>query len=133
VARGGYAVKGDETVVADEAVTITIVTLATVLTDAGNVALVLPAGIVTELGTDATAVLPLESGITTPPVGAAVVAVTVPVARRPLPMTRSASAFPSLEIYMYDSDGAQLLYTYDSKGAGTNFTDLNRTIYLNDK
>ena len=71
-------------------ITVTTVTLATVLADAGNVALVLPAGIVTELGTDATAALPLESEITTPPVGAAVVAVTVPV--EVFPLTTEAGA-----------------------------------------
>lgn len=50
---------------------------------------------------------------------------------QPTKVYGSPSAFPSLEVYMYDSDGAHLVYFYDSKAAGTNFTDLQRTIYLN--
>jgi len=57
---------------------------ATTDVDTENVALVLPAGIVTEVGTDAAAASPLESEITTPPVGADVAAVTVPVEMFPL-------------------------------------------------
>lgn len=44
-----------------------------------------------------------------------------------------ASAFPSLEIYMYDSSGAHLVYSYDSKAAGKNVTNITDSIYLNDK
>jgi hypothetical protein len=81
----GFTVKTDETAVAEEAVIVTPDALATLPDETENVALVLPAGIVTEDGTDATAELPLESDKTTPPVGAGPAATTVPV--EPFPLT----------------------------------------------
>jgi len=69
---------------ADEAVIVTSVAVATLPEVTENVALVLPAEIVTEDGTEATAELPLESETITPPVGAAVAATTVPVELFPL-------------------------------------------------
>jgi hypothetical protein len=44
-----------------------------------------------------------------------------------------ASAFPALEIYMYDSSGSHLVYSYDSKAAGKNVLNITDNIYLNDK
>ncbi len=80
----GFTVKTDETAVAEEAVIVTPVAVATLPEETENIALVLPAGIVTEDGTDATEAVPLESEITTPPVGADIAAVTVPVDVFPL-------------------------------------------------
>jgi hypothetical protein len=80
----GFTVKTDETAVA-EAVIMTPVAVATLPEETGNVTLVLPAGIVTEDGTDTTAELPLKSDKTTPPVGAGPAATTVPV--EPFPLT----------------------------------------------
>jgi hypothetical protein len=81
----GFTVKTDETAVAEEAVIVTPVAATTLPEEAENVTLVLPAGIVTEDGTDTTAELPLESDTTTPPVGAGAAATTVPV--EPFPLT----------------------------------------------
>ena len=81
----GFTVKTDETAVADEAVIVTPVAVATLPEETENVALVLPAGIVTEDGTDTTAEVPLESDMTMPPVGAGPTATTVPV--EPFPLT----------------------------------------------
>jgi ABC-type methionine transport system permease subunit len=80
----GFTVKTDETSVAEEAVIVTAVAVATLPDETENVALVLPAGIVTEDGTTAAA-LPLETDMTTPPVGAGPTATTVPV--EPFPLT----------------------------------------------
>jgi hypothetical protein len=66
----GSTVNGDDTDVADEAVIVTTVAVATLDANTENVALLLPAVIATVAGTDATAVLLLESETTTPPVGA---------------------------------------------------------------
>jgi hypothetical protein len=81
----GFTVKTDEAGVADEAVMVTPVAVVTLPDKTENVALVLPAGIVTDDGTDKTAELPLESDMTTPPVGAGPTAATVPV--EPFPLT----------------------------------------------
>jgi hypothetical protein len=56
----------------------TAVDAETAMVAAVKVALVLPAGTVTVLGTDATAVLLLVSGTDMPPPGAAAFSVTVP-------------------------------------------------------
>jgi hypothetical protein len=64
---------------------VTAVLVATEDVVAANVAFVVPAAMVTEAGTFATAVLLLESVTTAPPAGAAAVSVTVPV--DPLPPT----------------------------------------------
>jgi hypothetical protein len=61
------------------ALTVEIVAVVTVLVVAVKVAEIWPAGIVREAGTDATG-LELASVILTPPVGAAAVSFTVPVA-----------------------------------------------------
>jgi hypothetical protein len=81
----GFTVKTDEAGVADEAVIVTPVAVVTLPDKTENVALVLPAGIVTDDGTDTTAESPLESDTTTPPVGAGPTAATVPV--EPFPLT----------------------------------------------
>ncbi len=80
----GFTVKTDETAVAEEAVIVTPVAVATLPEETENMAVVLPAGIVTEDGSGATEAAPLEREITTPPVGAGIVAVTVPVEMFPL-------------------------------------------------
>ena len=58
---------------------VTGVLLVTGLVVTVNVAVVVPDGTVTLAGTWATAVLPLDSATTAPPVGAAAANVTVPV------------------------------------------------------
>jgi len=66
-----------------EPVRVTDVEFATVFVVIGNVAVVAPAGIVTLAGTDATAGSLLDRAIVAPPVGAAIVSVTVPVEELP--------------------------------------------------
>jgi hypothetical protein len=85
----GFTVKTDETSVAEEAVIVAAVAVATLPDETENVALVLPAGIVTEDGTTAAALL-LESDMTAPPVGAGPTATTVPV--EPFPLTTELGA-----------------------------------------
>jgi hypothetical protein len=75
----------------------TPVALVTVPDTAEKVALVCPAAIVTEDGTDAAALL-LKSVITTPPVGAALAATTVPVDVFPLTTEAGAKLSPEREI-----------------------------------
>ncbi|MGA2648574.1 MAG: hypothetical protein ABSF15_28155 [Candidatus Sulfotelmatobacter sp.] len=84
-AAAGFTVRVDEIDVAEVAVIVTPVADATLPEETENVVLVLPAGIVTEDGTDAAAELPLASDMTTPPVGAGLTATTVPV--EPFPLT----------------------------------------------
>ena len=81
----GFTVKTDETAVAEEAVIVTPVAVATLPEETENVTLVFPAGIVTEDVTDATAALLLESETIAPPLGAGPTATIVPV--EPLPLT----------------------------------------------
>ncbi|MGA2387652.1 MAG: hypothetical protein ABSF97_01745 [Candidatus Sulfotelmatobacter sp.] len=63
---------------------VTPVAVATLPEEAENIALVLPAGIVTEDGSDTVEGVPVESETTTPPVGADAAAVIVPVDVFPL-------------------------------------------------
>jgi hypothetical protein len=80
----GFTVKTEETAVPEEAVIVTPVAVATLPEEAENIALVLPAGIVTEDGSDTVEGVPVESETTTPPVGADAAAVIVPVDVFPL-------------------------------------------------
>jgi len=78
-AEAGFMVNVAASVFADAAVMVAIAGLVTVVVAIGNVAVVWPAGTVTDTGTVAAGLL-LAKPTTTPPAGAGDASVTVPVA-----------------------------------------------------
>jgi hypothetical protein len=47
------------------------------------------------------------------------------------PVSGEISAFPSVEVWMYqDTDKPMLLYYYDAKGAGVSATNIMQRIYI---
>jgi hypothetical protein len=82
--RGGFTVILCDTVFVDVALIVAIVALVAPWVETVKVAEFAPAEIVTEAGTVTTVALLLERETTTPPVGAALAAVTVPVDLFPL-------------------------------------------------
>jgi hypothetical protein len=77
--EAGFTVKTAASVLADTAVMVAVAGAETVFVETGNVAVVWPAGTVTDTGTVAARLL-LAKPTTTPPAGAADASVTVPVA-----------------------------------------------------